>query len=138
VSGEASPQRSSVVVGGGFAGFFAAGILEHLLAREAADLTFMSATDHLCYSPLLPEVIASQLDPRRIAVPLRAGLGRTRVVQARERAVRREARAVPRWVIVDARPCCRVPCYGPVVRGVSTPALGHGICRAILLSRRVE
>jgi len=83
MSGDANVQRPSVVVvGGGFAGFFAAGALERLLPPQAADLTFISATDHLCYSPLLPEVAAGRLDPRRIAVPLRAGLRRTRVVQA--------------------------------------------------------
>src|SRR5689334_21631159 len=76
------PRSSVVVVGGGFAGFFAAGTLERLLPPAAADLTFISATDHLCYSPLLPEVASGRLDPRRIAVPLRAGLRRTRVVQA--------------------------------------------------------
>src|SRR3712207_750308 len=83
MSGEATMQRSSVVVvGGGFAGLFAARTLERLLPPEAADLTLISATDHLCYSPLLPEVAAGRLDPRRIAVPLRAVLRRTRVVQA--------------------------------------------------------
>src|SRR5689334_23143473 len=71
-----------VVVGGGFAGFYAARTLERVLPRHAADLTVISATDHLCYSPLLPEVAAGRLDPRRIAVPLHTGLRRTRVLQA--------------------------------------------------------
>jgi NADH dehydrogenase len=71
------------VVGGGFAGFFAARTLERLLPAEAADLTMISATDHLCYSPLLPEVAAGRLEPRRIAIPLQARLRRTRVLQAR-------------------------------------------------------
>jgi NADH dehydrogenase len=75
-------RPSVVVVGGGFAGFFAARTLERLLPAEAADLTLISATDHLCYSPLLPEVASGRLDPRRIAVPLHARLSRTRVVQA--------------------------------------------------------
>ena len=39
---------SVVVVGGGFAGSFAAVTLERLLPAEAADLTLISATDHLC------------------------------------------------------------------------------------------
>jgi NADH:quinone reductase (non-electrogenic) len=68
---------SVVVVGGGFAGFSAARTLERLLPPEAADLTLVSATDHLCYGPLLPEVAAGRLDPRRIAVPLHARLHRT-------------------------------------------------------------
>src|SRR4051794_565577 len=79
-----TPSRPSVVVvGGGFAGFFAARTLERLLPAEAADLTLISATDHLCYSPLLPEVAAGRLEPRRIAIPLQARLRRTRVLQAR-------------------------------------------------------
>jgi NADH dehydrogenase len=78
----ASSRPSVVVVGGGFAGFFAARTLERLLPEEAADLTLISATDHLCYSPLLPEVAAGRLEPRRIAVPLHARLRRSRVVQA--------------------------------------------------------
>src|SRR5947209_18852559 len=76
-------QRSSVVVvGGGFAGFFAAVTLERLLPAEADVLPLISATDHLCYSPLLPEVASGRLDPRRIAVPLHARLRRTRILQA--------------------------------------------------------
>jgi NADH dehydrogenase len=78
-----APSRPSVVVvGGGFAGFFAARTLERLLPEKTADLTLISATDHLCYSPLLPEVATGRLEPRRIAVPLHARLRRTRVVQA--------------------------------------------------------
>ena len=77
-----STRPSVVVVGGGFAGFFAARTLERLLPPGSADLTMISATDHLCYSPLLPEVAAGRLSPRRIAIPLHARLRRTRVVQA--------------------------------------------------------
>ena len=63
-------RSSVVVVGGGFAGYFAARTLERLVPADSADLTLISATDHLCYSPLLPEVASGRLDPRRIAVPL--------------------------------------------------------------------
>ncbi len=71
-----------VVVGGGFAGFYASRALERLLPPEAAELVLVSATDHLCYSPLLPEVASGRLDPRRIAVPHRVALRRTRILQA--------------------------------------------------------
>src|SRR6476620_6491483 len=75
-------RPSVVVVGGGFAGYFAARTLERLVPADSAGLTLISATDHLCYSPLLPEVAAGRLDPRRIAVPLHSALQRTRLVQA--------------------------------------------------------
>src|SRR3954449_4882919 len=77
-----SSRPSVVVVGGGFAGFFAARTLERLLPAEWAALPSISAPDRLCYSPRLPEVAAGRLEPRRIAVPLHARLRRTRVVQA--------------------------------------------------------
>src|SRR4051812_18740299 len=83
----ATSRPSVVVVGGGFAGFVAARTLERLLSPDAADLTLISATDHLCYSPLLPEVAAGRLEPRRIAIPLHARLRRTRVLQARVEAI---------------------------------------------------
>jgi NADH dehydrogenase len=70
-----------VVVGGGFAGVYAARTLERLLPPTVADITMVSATDHLCYSPLLPEVAAGRLEPRRIAVPLRSVLRRARILQ---------------------------------------------------------
>jgi NADH:ubiquinone reductase (H+-translocating) len=87
-------RSSVVVVGGGFAGFVAARTLERVLPAEAADLTLISATDHLCYSPLLPEVASGRLDPRRIAVPLHARLRRTRIVQATVEDVDFEARTL--------------------------------------------
>jgi NADH:ubiquinone reductase (H+-translocating) len=88
-TGEAPHERSDmstarpqvVVVGSGFAGFYAARTLERLLPPHAADLWVLSATDHLCYSPLLPEVAAGRLDPRRIAIPLHSSLRRARFVQ---------------------------------------------------------
>ncbi|BEP12611.1 hypothetical protein acdb102_09220 [Acidothermaceae bacterium B102] len=70
-----------VVVGSGFAGFFAARTLEKVLPADAADLTIISATDHLCYSPLLPEVASGRLDPRRIAISLHSSLKRHRILQ---------------------------------------------------------
>ena len=76
-----SARPHVVVVGSGFAGFHAARTLERLLPAGAADLTIVSATDHLCYSPLLPEVAAGRLDPRRIAIPLHSGLRRARILQ---------------------------------------------------------
>jgi NADH:quinone reductase (non-electrogenic) len=69
-----------VVIGGGFAGLHALRRLERALPPEAADLVLVSPNDYLVYSPLLPDVVASVLEPRHVAVSLRQVLPRTRLV----------------------------------------------------------
>lgn len=71
-----------VIVGGGFAGFYAARHLRRRL-RNQARVTLVSPTDYLLYSPLLPEVATGVLDPRDIAVPLRQAVPGVRQVHGR-------------------------------------------------------
>jgi NADH dehydrogenase len=68
-----------VVVGGGFAGFHAARSLSKRLGDDA-EIVLVSATDYFLYLPLLPEVAAGVLEPRRVAVPLAASLRGVNVV----------------------------------------------------------
>jgi NADH dehydrogenase len=68
-----------VIVGAGFAGYHAARRLSRL-ARGAADIALVNSTNYLLYFPLLPEVAAGLLDPRRIAVPLAGRLPGVRLV----------------------------------------------------------
>ena len=68
-----------VVVGGGFAGFHAARNLAKRLGGES-EIVLVNTTDYFLYLPLLPEVAAGVLEPRRIAVPLAASLPGVRVV----------------------------------------------------------
>lgn len=70
-----------VVVGSGFAGFYAARTIERSTPPGTAELTIISATAHLCYSPLLPEVAAGRLQALQIAVPLHGVLKRARILQ---------------------------------------------------------
>ena len=91
-----------VVVGSGFAGFFAAKKLERQLPADAAELTMVSATDHLCYSPLLPEVAAGRLDPRRIAVSLHSALKRHTILQGVVDGVDFEAQTITVHCGLDA------------------------------------
>jgi NADH dehydrogenase len=72
-----------VVVGGGFAGFFALRHLQRHLAPDQADLVLVNPTDYLLYSPLLPEVATGVVEARHIAVSLRRALPRVRLVLGR-------------------------------------------------------
>jgi NADH dehydrogenase FAD-containing subunit len=81
-------------VGGGFAGLYALRRLERLLPADVADLVLVSPTDHLVYSPLLPDVTASTLEPRHVAVALRQVLPRTRLVLGQARSADRARHTV--------------------------------------------
>src|SRR4051794_18718555 len=83
-----------VVVGGGFAGFYALRRLQRSLPPEAADLVLVNPTDYLLYSPLLPEVATGVVEARHVAISLRRVLPRVRLVLGRAAAVALEGRTV--------------------------------------------
>ncbi|MDD7942713.1 NAD(P)/FAD-dependent oxidoreductase [Actinomycetospora lutea] len=62
-----------VIVGSGFAGFKAARSLSRRMG-DAVDIVVVSPTNYFLYLPLLPEVAAGILEPRRISVALAAAL----------------------------------------------------------------
>lgn len=62
-----------VVIGGGFAGFQAARSLAKRMG-DAVDIVLVSPTNYFLYLPLLPEVAAGILEPRRISIALAAAL----------------------------------------------------------------
>jgi NADH dehydrogenase len=68
-----------VIVGGGFAGHSAAGSLAKRVG-DTAEIVLINPTDYFLYLPLLPEVAAGVIEPRRITVPLAATLPGVRVV----------------------------------------------------------
>ncbi|MFD7656225.1 NAD(P)/FAD-dependent oxidoreductase [Actinosynnema sp. NPDC059797] len=76
-----------LVVGTGFAGYHCLRTLERVLPPDAAELVAVNPTDYMLYVPLLPEVAGGSLDPRRVAVPLRTKLPRTRLVQGNATAI---------------------------------------------------
>ncbi len=82
-----------VIVGAGFAGFDAARSLARTL-RGSAKITLVNPTDYFLYLPLLPEVAAAVLDPRRIAVSLPAALHGVEVVLGEVDAIDLDARTV--------------------------------------------
>jgi NADH:ubiquinone reductase (H+-translocating) len=68
-----------VVVGAGFAGFTAARKLSKL-SGGSADIVIINPTDYFLYLPLLPEVSAGILEPRRVTVSLAAALPGVKVI----------------------------------------------------------
>ncbi|MGI5131959.1 NAD(P)/FAD-dependent oxidoreductase [Pseudonocardia sp. CA-107938] len=68
-----TPSPHVVIVGAGFAGFHAARTVRRRLGGTGR-VTIVNPTNYFLYLPLLPEVSAGILDPRRIAVPLPAAL----------------------------------------------------------------
>ncbi|UOX91200.1 NAD(P)/FAD-dependent oxidoreductase [Amycolatopsis sp. FBCC-B4732] len=68
-----------VIVGGGFAGYNAAKSLRKE-AGEDVEVVLLNPTDYFLYLPLLPEVAAGILDPRRVAVSIPETLAGVRLV----------------------------------------------------------
>ncbi|MEV0225584.1 NAD(P)/FAD-dependent oxidoreductase [Streptomyces sp. NPDC050704] len=68
-----------VIVGAGFAGYQTARTLTRM-ARNKADIILLNPTDYFLYLPLLPQVAAGVLEPRRVTVSLSGTLPRVRLV----------------------------------------------------------
>ncbi|MFJ8805842.1 FAD-dependent oxidoreductase [Streptomyces sp. NPDC102490] len=68
-----------VIVGAGFAGYRTARTLSRL-TRHQADITVLNPTDYFLYLPLLPQVAAGILEPRRVSVSLSGSLPHVRLV----------------------------------------------------------
>ncbi|AEM83476.1 NAD(P)/FAD-dependent oxidoreductase [Streptomyces violaceusniger] len=95
-----SPVRI-VIVGAGFAGYQAARELSRTL-RGAADIVLINPNDYFLYLPLLPEVAAGVLEPRRVSVSLTGTLPHVRLVLGEVHGVDLDARRVS-WRDPDGR-----------------------------------
>lgn len=61
-----------VVLGGGFGGIEAIRVLErHLRREEGIDLLLVSDQNYLLFTPLLPQIASSTVEPRHIIQPIR-------------------------------------------------------------------
>jgi NADH:ubiquinone reductase (H+-translocating) len=90
-----------VIVGAGFAGYHAARTLSRL-ARGRADIALVNPTDYFLYLPLLPEVAAGVIDPRRVTVSLPETLPGVRLILGEADRVDLDARRVG-WVDAEGR-----------------------------------
>jgi NADH dehydrogenase len=71
-----------VVLGGGFAGVATVENLENLLGADpSVEITLVSETNAMLFTPMLAEVAGSSLEPTHITSPLRTSFRRTRVIR---------------------------------------------------------
>jgi NADH:ubiquinone reductase (H+-translocating) len=82
-----------VIIGAGFSGHEAARTMARL-ARDRADITIVNPTDYFLYLPLLPEVAAGLLEPRRVTVSLLGTLPGVRLVLGEVDAIDLDRRTV--------------------------------------------
>jgi NADH dehydrogenase len=85
-----------VIVGAGFAGLQAARTVLRL-SQGSADVVVINPTDYFLYLPLLPEVAAGILEPRRVSVSLATALPGATVILGEVDDVDLDARTVS-WV----------------------------------------
>src|SRR5688572_986870 len=77
------PTRRVLILGGGFAGTYAARRLDRTLARrEDVEVVLVSRENYLLFTPMLHEVAAGDLYPGDIVNPLRKMLRRVRFIEA--------------------------------------------------------
>ena len=80
---ETTAVTNIAIIGGGYAGFYAAFTLERTLRRNEATITLIDPLPYMTYQPFLPEVAAGSIEARHVVVPHRRHLKRTRVITAR-------------------------------------------------------
>ena len=90
-----SSGRRILILGGGFAGLYAARRLQRTLApRRDLEVVLISRENYALFTPMLHEVAAGDLDPADIVIPLRKSLRRVRLVQAEVAHVDLQVRVV--------------------------------------------
>jgi NADH dehydrogenase len=92
----APPQGPRIVIlGGGFGGVATAQRLERIFAHDpSVELTLVSESNYLLFTPMLAEVASSALEPQHISAPVRASCPRTRFRRAEVETIDLEGRAV--------------------------------------------
>ncbi|MGH9154669.1 MAG: NAD(P)/FAD-dependent oxidoreductase [Acidimicrobiales bacterium] len=76
-----------LVVGGGFAGVYAARAAERRLKGRAVRIVLVAPDNFLLFSPLLPEAASGTIEPRHAVVPLRELLGSTELLSGQVTSV---------------------------------------------------
>lgn len=98
-------KKRILILGGGFAGVYAALHLERGLGPGAsAEITLVSDENFLLFTPMLPEVASSSIEARHIVSPIRAFFRRVQYLNGEVHTVDLKRRRVT----VSHCPACRV------------------------------
>ncbi|MGW4906949.1 NAD(P)/FAD-dependent oxidoreductase [Streptomyces sp. NPDC004270] len=87
-------MREILIVGGGYAGFYAAWGLEKQLSTAEARITVVDPRPYMTYQPFLPEVTAGSVEARHAAVSLRRHLRRARLIAGAVTEIRHADRTI--------------------------------------------
>ena len=91
---EAQKQRV-VILGGAFGGISAAQRLEQLFSRNPSlEITLLSQSNYLLYTPMLAEVASSELEAQHISAPIRASCPNTQFHRTEVAAIDTSAQIV--------------------------------------------
>ncbi|MCZ6529702.1 MAG: NAD(P)/FAD-dependent oxidoreductase [Chloroflexi bacterium] len=105
VSAPPPPRTRVVILGGGFGGVSTAQRLEKLTARdESFDVTLVSQSNYLLFTPMLAEVASSALQAQHISTPVRAACPYTRFLRAAVEGIDTEAKTVRLLPGIDLPP----------------------------------
>jgi len=97
-------MQNIVILGGGFAGVYAALYLEKEFAHdEDVAVTLISEENFLLFTPMLPEVPSSSIEAKHIVSPLRAFLRKVKFQNSTVRSIDIENRVV----VVSHCPMCQ-------------------------------
>ncbi len=69
-----------LIVGGGYAGFYAALKLEQFLGKNEAEVTLVDPLPYMTYQPFLPEVVAGSIEARHAVISHRRHLPKTKII----------------------------------------------------------
>jgi NADH dehydrogenase len=72
-----------VILGGGFAGVYAAQRVAKRLGKRSLSIGLIASENHMVFQPMLPEVVGGSLSPRHVVNPIRLICRETEVLKGR-------------------------------------------------------
>ena len=87
-------KREILILGGGFAGVYAAMYLEKALRPEEASISLVNRENYFVYQPLLPEVVSGSIGITDIVSPIRRLCPRTKLIMREVEQIDLEDRTV--------------------------------------------